>query len=147
MAQTVKNLPAMQVTWVWSLGWEDPLKKEMATHSDVLDWIILWTEEPGGLQSMRLQRVRDDCATNTKYHFIWTWKWSLSVVPNSLWPHGLWLPGSPSMGFSRQEYRSGLPFPSSGDLPDPGIKPRSPVLQADALPSQPPEKPLVLFSH
>ena len=48
-----------------------------------------------------------------------------------------------SMGFSRQEYWSGLPFPSPGDLPDPGIKPRSPALQADALPSEPPEKPKI----
>ena len=47
----------------------------------------------------------------------------------------------PSMGFSRQEYWSGLPFPSTGDLPDPGIKPRSPALQADTLTSEPPEKP------
>ena len=47
----------------------------------------------------------------------------------------------PSMGFSRQEYWSGLPFPSSGDLPNPGIKPRSPALQADALTSEPPGKP------
>ena len=46
----------------------------------------------------------------------------------------------PSMGFSRQEYWSGLPFPSPGDLPDPGIEPRSPALQADALPSKPPGK-------
>ena len=51
----------------------------------------------------------------------------------------------PSMGFSRQEYCSGLPFPSPGDLPDPGIEPRSPALQADALPSEPPGK-LVWFS-
>ena len=49
-----------------------------------------------------------------------------------------------SMGFSRQEYWSGLPFPSPGDLPDPGIKPRSPALQADALTSEPPGKPLWL---
>ena len=48
--------------------------------------------------------------------------------------------GPPSMGFSRQEYWSGLPFPSPGDLPDPGIEPRSPALQADALPSEPPGK-------
>ena len=48
---------------------------------------------------------------------------------------------TPSMGFSRQEYWSGLPFPSPGDLPDPGIKPRSPTLQADALTSEPPGKP------
>ena len=47
-----------------------------------------------------------------------------------------------SMGFSRQEYCSGLPFPSPGDLPNPGIEPRSPALQADALPSEPPGKPL-----
>ena len=49
----------------------------------------------------------------------------------------------PPMGFSRQEYRSGLPFPSPGDLPDPGIEPRSPALQADALTSEPPGKPLL----
>ena len=48
-----------------------------------------------------------------------------------------------SMGFSRQEYWSGLPFPSPGDLPDPGIQPRSPALQADALPSEPPGKPRI----
>ena len=51
----------------------------------------------------------------------------------------------PSMGFSRQEYWSGLPFPSPGDLPDPGIEPRSPALQADALTSEPPGKPWWLF--
>ena len=53
----VKNLPAMQKTLVQSLGWEDPLEKRMATHSSILAWRILWTEEPGGLQSMGLQRV------------------------------------------------------------------------------------------
>ena len=55
MAQKVKNLPAMQETretQVWSLGQEDPLEKEMATHSSILAWEIPWTEEPGGLQSM-----------------------------------------------------------------------------------------------
>ena len=52
-----------------------------------------------------------------------------------------------SMGFSRQEYWSGLPLPSPGDLPDPGIKPRSPALQADALPSEPPGKPLLKGKH
>ena len=48
VAQMVKNLPAMLETWVWSLGWEDPLEKEMATHSSILAWRIPWTEEPGG---------------------------------------------------------------------------------------------------
>ena len=57
MAQMVKNLPAMQETRVRSLGGEDPLEKEMATHSSILAWRIPWTEEPGGLQSMGLQRV------------------------------------------------------------------------------------------
>ena len=56
----VKNLPAMQETWVQSLGWEDPLGKEMATHSSILSWRIPWTKEPGELQSMGLQRVRHD---------------------------------------------------------------------------------------
>ena len=49
MAQMVKNLPAMQETKVQSLGWEDPLEEEMATHSSILAWRIPWTEEPGGL--------------------------------------------------------------------------------------------------
>ena len=56
VAQLVKNLPAKQETQVQSLGQEDPLEKEMATHSSTLAWKIPWTEESGGLQSMRLQR-------------------------------------------------------------------------------------------
>ena len=58
VAQTVKNLPAVQETWVRSLGWEDPLEKEMATHSSILAWRIPWPEEPGGLGSMGSQRIR-----------------------------------------------------------------------------------------
>ena len=54
---SLKNLPAMQETWVQSLGWEDHLEKGTATHSSILAWRILWTEEPGRLQSMGLQRV------------------------------------------------------------------------------------------
>ena len=60
MDQTVKNLPAMQETQVGSLGWEDPLEKGLATHSSILAWRIPWTEEPGRLQSMGSQRVRQD---------------------------------------------------------------------------------------
>ena len=52
VAQTVKNPPAMQETWVRSLGWEDPLEKGMATHSSILAWKIPWTKEPGRLQSI-----------------------------------------------------------------------------------------------
>ena len=65
VAQTVKNLPVMQETWVWSLGWEDPLEKIMATHSSILAWTIPWTEEPGGLYSIELQRVGHDSAATT----------------------------------------------------------------------------------
>ena len=53
----VKNLPAIQETWVQFLGWEDPLEKEMATHFNILAWRIPWTEEPGRLQSMGLQEL------------------------------------------------------------------------------------------
>ena len=77
MSQTVKNLPAMRETWVWSLGWGHSLEEGMATHSSIL----------------------------------------------------------------QQDYWSGSPFSSSGDLPNPGIGPRSPALQADSLLSEPPGKP------
>ena len=60
MAQWVKNLPAMQETQFRSLGQEDPLEEEMATHSSILAWNIPWTEEPGVLQSMESQRVGHD---------------------------------------------------------------------------------------
>ena len=60
VAQTVKCLSTMQETWVQALGWEDPLEKEMAIHSSTIAWKIPWTEEPGRLQSMGLQRVGHD---------------------------------------------------------------------------------------
>ena len=60
VAQLIKNPPAMQETWVQSLGWENPLEKRMVTHSSIVAWRIPWTEEPGGLQSMVLQRVGHD---------------------------------------------------------------------------------------
>ena len=60
VAQSIKNPPAKRETSVQFLGWEDPLEKEMATHSSILACKIPWTEEPGGLQSMGLQRVRHD---------------------------------------------------------------------------------------
>ena len=65
VAQTVKNLPVMQVTMVWSLGWEVPLEKGMATHSSILAWRIPWTEKPGRPQSMGSQRVGHDWEINT----------------------------------------------------------------------------------
>ena len=60
VAQMVKNLPGMRETHIQPLGQEDSLEKGMATHSSILAWRIPWTEEPGGLQTMELQRVRPD---------------------------------------------------------------------------------------
>ena len=60
MAQMIRNLSAMQETWVQPLGWEDPLEMEMATHPSILAWRIPWTEEPGGLQPTEWQRVGHD---------------------------------------------------------------------------------------
>ena len=68
MAQTVKNLPARRETWVQFLGQEDPLEKAMATHSSILAARIPWTEEPGGLQSIGLQRVPWAWALVTPLH-------------------------------------------------------------------------------
>ena len=77
MAQTVKNLPATQETQVESLGQEDPLEKEMATHSNILAWRIPWMEEPGRLQSMELQE--SDKTERLHFHFqgrdAWSQKW------------------------------------------------------------------------
>ena len=68
VAQLVKNLSAMQETWVWSLNWNDLLEEGMATHSSVLAWRIPWTEEPGGLRSVGLQRVGHGWATKHTQH-------------------------------------------------------------------------------
>ena len=85
VAQTVK--PTMWETWVRSLGREDPLEKEMATHSSVLAWKIPWTEEPGRLQSMGLQRVGLEWATKLILTFL---IWSFSLTWNFV-DHGLCL--------------------------------------------------------
>ena len=79
LAQTTKNLPAMQENWVRSLGWEAPLKKGMATHSSILAWKIPWTEEPDGLQSPGLQRVRHNWMTNT-FTFTLSSQWVLHLI-------------------------------------------------------------------
>ena len=106
----------------------------MATHSSILAWKIPWMEEPGRLQSMGLPRVGHDRATSLSLT-IWTFVgkvMSLSHVRLFATPWTVAHQAPPSMGFSRQEYWSGLPFPSPGYLPNPGIEPRSPALQADA---------------
>ena len=68
VAQRVKNPPAVQETWLWSLSWEDPLEKGMATHSSILTWRIPWSEEPGGLQSVGFERVGHNWVPNTHTH-------------------------------------------------------------------------------
>ena len=70
VAQMVKNLTPMWETKVWSLGQEDPLEEEMATHSSILAWKIPWTEEPGWLQSMYSQRIRYDWANNKREKYL-----------------------------------------------------------------------------
>ena len=69
VAQMVKDLPAMQETQVRSLDWEDPLEKEMATHSSTLAWKIPWTEEPGKLESMGSQSVRHNWSISRSLSF------------------------------------------------------------------------------
>ena len=71
VAQTVKRLSTVQETWVQTLGWEDPLEKEMAIHSSTIAWKIPWTEEPGGLQSTGLQRVGHDWASSRHLKILW----------------------------------------------------------------------------
>ena len=81
MAQRVKRLPAMQKIWVWSLGREDPLEKEMETHSSTLTWKIPWMEKSGRLQSMRLQRVGHDWAISLSFFslkYVWESRFTIS---------------------------------------------------------------------
>ena len=195
VAQLVKNLPAMQETWVLSLGWEDPLEKGRAIPSSILTWRIPWTVLSMGVAKSWTQL--------SDFHFQWFWRSALGPgsIENRCMRHwaplrptalqcqnrraggqgwqdppacsGPWCMGGihpecgcrpssgragtcipwhkerekllspvrlfltpwtvahqapPSMGFYRQEYWSGLPFPSPGDLPNPGTEPRSPTL-------------------
>ena len=113
VSQVVKNLPAMWETGVRSLGWEDPLENSM------------------DCKSTGSQRVSHDWAT-------FTFMCVLSCVRLFATLRTVAHQAPQSMGFSRQEYWSGLPFPSPGELPDPGIEPMSPALQADPLTSEPP---------
>ena len=96
VAQTVKHLPAMQETWVRSLGQEDPLEKKMATHSSILAWKIPWTEEPGRLESMGSQRVGHDWATSLHFTSLFPMlKWMLAEMTVRL---KAWCPFLPQLG-------------------------------------------------
>ena len=123
VAQMVKSLPAMRDTWVWSLCWEDPLEKEMATHSSILAWRI--PMDRGGWQAT-VHGV-----TQCVFSRVWLFK--------TLWTIAYQAPRS--MGFPRQEYWNGLSFPPPGDLPDPEIEPLSPILEGGFFTTQTPGKP------
>ena len=167
VAQTVKNLPAMWETLVWSLGWEDPLEEGMAVHSSILAWRIptgegaWWAIVHGDTKSWtQLRDSAQQIPLGNCVCFLYLWLYfyfvnrfmcntiffsqilccavlSLLVVSNSLQHHGLLLC---PCGFSKQKYWSGLPCPPPGDRPKPGIESRSPALQADSLPSESPRK-------
>ena len=81
VAQMVKSLPAMQETRAWSLVWDDLLEEEMANRSSILAWRIPWTEEPGEPQSLDLQRVGHNWATNTSFHILQLKKIILYPIP------------------------------------------------------------------
>ena len=93
MAQRVKHLPARQETRFLSLGWKDPLEKEMATHSGTLTWKIPWTEKPGRLQSSQLPRVRNDWATSL--YNIFQFSWVAQLCPTLCDPMNHSTPGLP----------------------------------------------------
>ena len=134
----------------------------MATHSSILAWRILRTEEPGRLQTMGSQRIRHDWVT---FIFPLSFKFKggnprllfdISVLPASLLlcfaaiikqnkgylNTSTVIPQHKIAHLITQEYRSGLPFPSPEDLPNPGIQPGTPALQVDSLPAEQPGKPL-----
>ena len=125
VAQRLKHLPVMRETWVQSLGWEDPLEKEMAIHSSILAWRIPWTKEPGGLQSTGSQKVGQDWVTSL-----------------SLWTEAHQAPLS--MGFSRQECWIGCHAVLQGIFLTQGANPHLLCLlcwQKGSLPLAPPGKP------
>ena len=103
VAQTVKSMTTIQEIWVWTLDWEDPVEKEMATHSSTLAWRIPWTEEPGGLQSMGSKRVIFVKVELLSRVRLFTTPWTAAYQAPL------------SIGFSRQEYWSGVPSPSLHD--------------------------------
>ena len=98
VAQTVKNLPAMQETGIRSLGQEDPQETEMATHSSILAWRIAWTEDPGGLWSMRSQRVGYGGATNTFTRYTSSQDPFMTTLFSSGW---FWAPFPPHQHFQK----------------------------------------------
>ena len=113
ITQMVKNPPAIQETWIQSLGQKDPLEKERATHSSIFAWRILWTEEPGRLQFMGLQRVRHDWATFTFSGYMprsGTSGWYGNSIFSFLRNLHIFLQSGCSNSHSHQQHRR-VPFP------------------------------------
>ena len=136
LAQRVKHLPVMWKTQVWSLSREDPLEKEMATHSSILAWRIPWTEEPDGLQPMGSQRVGHNWATSLSLSLGYvglicsTWDLSLQSMDSWVMTRGL----SCSLEYGILD-------------PWPGIKTLSAALQGGILTAGPPGKSLYVLSY
>ena len=143
-----ENPPAMQETWGQSQGQEGPLEKVMATHSSILTWRIPWKEELGRLQSMESHSRHDwtiNIFTLSHYYIYYAvvFQWLNRVWP-FVAPWTLAFQALLSMGFSRREYWCGMPFPSLGNLPYPGVEPGlpvSPALAGGFLTTEPPRKP------
>ena len=105
VAQTVKNPPAMQETWVWPLGGLDPLGKGMTTHPSILAWRIPWTEEPGGLQSVGSRRVRHNWVTDTLMQTVSRWSGCPSAFSSSApLPYHTWRQRNLGSGFQEKAY-------------------------------------------
>ena len=131
----------MQEAWVQSLGQDESLEEGMSAHSSILAWRVQWTEEPGRPQSMGSHRVGHDWATNIHSCIYMCVCIVTQPCPTVQLFAILWtvvLQAPLSMKFTRPEYWSGKSCPSPGDLPNPGIKPWSPALQADSPSSEPP---------
>ena len=103
--------------------------------------LISWLQSPSAV-ILEPRKIKSDTVSTVKVKVK-----SLSHVQLFVTPRTVAYQAPPSMGFSRQEFWSGLPFSSPGDLPDPGIEPRSPAFQADALTSEPPGKPLYIYTN
>ena len=129
--------------------WNSPDKNiGVSDHSLYQGIFLTQGSNPGLLHCMKILYHLSHQRSPSIYLYLYLYlsvQFSHSVMSNSLWLHGLWpIRLLCSWEFSRQEYWSGLPCPPPGDLPNPGIKPKSPALQVDSLPSEPPGKPRML---
>ena len=124
----------MKEMLIRSLSQEDPLEKEMTTHSSILAWEIPWTEEPSGLRSTGSQRVRHDCATEQQRQETWRVKVGQSY-PTLCDPMGYSV-----HGILQARILEWVAFPFSRGSSQ-GVEPRSPTLQADSFPAEPQGKP------